>query len=342
MPKPVEGVVRVLLIGSGGISRAHVNGFIKHKDKIRIVAMCDVVEGNLKSRSEQLVAGGHPAPRTFADWKTALREMGPEIDAVDICLPHHLHAPAILDACAAGKHVLCEKPMCMTLAEAETILSAVKSSGVTYMSAHNQLFMPCVREAKKMLDSGVLGRLYLIRSVDCFRGNPSGFAGSWRSKLATQGGGELIDTGYHPTYRMLHLAGTPIVPGSVRSTMGQYHIPMEGEDTAAVQVRFQSGAIGEVFTSWAMPVPHGMHQIHVVGEKGQLFGSNEKLFHLPAGAREPAQYVYDNVDTFVEEISHFADVLREGKAPLHGPAEGRAVLEVILKAAENAAGWPKL
>lgn len=343
MPAKPSAPVRVALIGAGGISRAHGAGFLQHKDKIRVVALCDVADANLKARTDQLAPTGHPAPRTFSDWKVALKEMAGEIDAVDICLPHHLHAPAILDAVAAGKHVLCEKPMCMTLAEADQILAAVKASGITYMSAHNQLFMPCVREARRMLADGTLGKVYYVRSADCFRGNVAGFASSWRAKLAYQGGGELIDTGYHPTYRMLHLA-TAAGSGfgqvkAVRATMGRFHLTIEGEDTATVQVRFASGTIGEILTSWAMPLPYGMHQIHIVGENGQLFGTDNSLYHLPLGAKEPALYVYPAVDTFAEEIGHFADCLLEGKPPLHGPEEGKAVLELIIQATENAQGW---
>lgn len=341
------GVVRVGLIGCGGISGAHGNGFIRHKDKIRVAAVCDIADEAIKRRTDQLSQTQHPTPKAFKDWKVMLKEMGGELDAIDICLPHHLHAPAILDALAAGKSVLCEKPMCMTLAEADSILSAVRASGKTYMSAHNQLFMPCVREARKRLDDGLLGRVMYVRSVDCFRANGEGFRGTWRSKLATQGGGELIDTGYHPTYRMLHLGGQGGGGQggaigrvtAVRGTMARFAMPIEGEDSAAVQVRFDHGAIGEILTSWAMNVPAGMWQIHVVGEKGQLFGSENELHYLPAGATTAATYKLPGVDTFVEEIAHFAECVRDGKKPMHGPEEGKAVLEVILKATESAAGW---
>src|SRR2546421_1252789 len=131
MAKSVSGVVRVALIGSGGISAAHGNGFLKHRDKIKCVALCDVSQENLKKRSEQLadVGGGG---MQFSDWNVMLKEIGGEVDAVDICLPHHLHAPAILDAAAAGKHIICEKPMCMNVGEADRIADAVKKSGVTY------------------------------------------------------------------------------------------------------------------------------------------------------------------------------------------------------------------
>lgn len=339
MSKTVSGVVRVGLIGSGGISAAHGKGFIAHKDKIKVVAMCDVLQDNLNKRAEQLkdVGGGG---RQFADWKVMLKDMGGEIDAVDICLPHHLHAPSILDSAAAGKHIICEKPMCMSLAEADQIASAVGKAGVTYMSAHNQLFMPVVQEAKRMIDQGQLGKIHWLRSQDCFRaggegGNP--FKGSWRANLKTQGGGELIDTGYHPSYRLLYLAGAPAQ--SIHGQMGRYVQAIEGEDTASVQVRFGNGVIGEILTSWAFALPHGTHHIHIVGENGQLFGSNNSLYHLPKGATEPTKKDFDAVDTFVAEIGHFADCLREGKRPIHGVEEGRAVLELILKASESAGSW---
>ncbi|HYO08695.1 MAG TPA: Gfo/Idh/MocA family oxidoreductase [Tepidisphaeraceae bacterium] len=339
MPRKVDGVVRVALIGSGGISAAHAKGFIAHADKIRCVALCDVSPENLKKRNEQLapVGGGG---RQFADWKVMLREMGGELDAVDICLPHHLHAPAILDAAAAGKHVLCEKPMCMDLAEADRIAEAVRRAGVTYMSAHNQLFMPVVREAKRLVDAGEIGRVLWLRSQDCFRAGGEGgdpFRGSWRASLKTQGGGELIDTGYHPSYRLLHLAGSPAI--KVHGTFGRFAQRIEGEDTASVQVRFASGAIGEILTSWAFPLPHGTHHIHVMGERGEIYGSSDTIYLLVRGEAEPARREFEPVDTFVAEIEHFADTLRAGRRPIHSVEEGRAVLELILRASQSAQGW---
>ncbi len=341
MPKKVNGVVRVALIGSGGISAAHGKGFIKYKDKIQCVALCDVSEDNLTKRSEQLkdVGGGG---KKFKDWKVMLKEIGGEVDAVDICLPHHLHAPAILDGAAAGKHILCEKPMCMSLAEADQIAAAVKKADVTYMSAHNQLFMPVVQEAKWMIDAGEIGKVLWLRSQDCFRAGGEGgdpFKNSWRANLKTQGGGELIDTGYHPSYRLLYLAGAPAV--SIQAQMGRFAQKIEGEDTASVQVRFANGVIGEILTSWAFPLPHGTHHIHIMGEKGEIFGSSDTLYHLPRGGKEATKREFAPADTFAEEIGHFADCLREGKRPIHSHEEGRAVLELILNATKSAEGWQK-
>ena len=331
----INGKVRLAIIGTGGISRVHADGVLAYRDKIECTALCDIHAGRLQARSEQL--GGVSA--LYRDWRKMLAEAGDTIDAVVICLPHHLHASAILDAAAAGKHILCEKPMCLNLAEADQIAAAVKRSGVTYMSAHNQLFMPAVQEAKRMIAAGELGQIRWLRSQDCFKASVAGFRGTWRAKLKYQGGGELIDTGYHPSYRLLHLAGSPVI--GVRSSMGRYLQEIEGEDSASVQVRFANGAIGEILTSWAYSNPHGSHQIHVIGDKGEVFGSGNELNVLPAGFSQPAVKRFRDTTTFTLQMEHFADSLRNGTRPIHSFEEGRAVLEVILAAAEDARGWQK-
>jgi len=331
--------IKLAIIGAGGISGAHAGGILKHQDKVECVALCDVSEANLEARSKQL--GNNPA--RFNDWKKMLAEMGDKIDAVDICLPHHLHAQAIFDAAAAGKHILCEKPMCINLEEADRIVAAVKKAGIIYMSAHNQLFTPAVQEIKRMIDEGAVGKVRWIRSQDCFLagGGAAGgaFKGAWRANLKFQGGGELIDTGYHPSYRLMHLAGADIA--AIRGTMGRFEQLIEGEDTASVQVRFANGVIGEIFTSWAFSRPYGTHDLHVIGDLGEIFGSGSQLYYLPRGFKTPSEKILREADTFSDQMGHFADCLLKGAKVPHGPEEGREVLKIILKASENAEGWQK-
>ena len=335
MAAKVKGTIRVAIIGPGGISQAHGRGYLKHADKIKVVALCDINAENMKKRAQQL--GG--VDRQFDDWKKMLKDLKDQIDAVDICLPHHLHAPAILDSAAAGKHIICEKPMCMSLKEADAIAKAVEKAGIAYMSAHIQLFMPVVREAKRMIEAGELGRIYWLRSQDCFIVAGSRQKWAWRADIKCQGGGELIDTGYHPTYRMLHLIGAE--PVDVKAQMGRLNNEIDGEDMASVSLRFANGAIGEIFTSWAINLPHDSYQIHVIGEKGEIFGSNDTLYVKPKGYQQPARRDFTPVDTFEAEIGHFAECLRDGKRPMHSVEEGRQVLDVILKAAQSAEGWQK-
>ena len=96
--------LRLALIGAGGISKQHAEG-IRTTPGLRCVAICDVRDELSRDRDRQI---GHQA-QLFADWRTMLKELGSELDAVIVCLPHALHAQAILDCAAAGKHVLCEK-----------------------------------------------------------------------------------------------------------------------------------------------------------------------------------------------------------------------------------------
>jgi predicted dehydrogenase len=123
--------------------------------------------------------------------------------------------------------------------------------------------------------------------------------------------------------------------------MGRFLQKIEGEDTASVQVRFANGVMGEILTGWAFTLPWGTHQFHVVGEKGEIFGSNNTLYHLPRGFSEPAKKNLPSANTFEAEIGHFADCLRSGSRPIHSVEEGRAVLDLILQAAHSAEGWQK-
>ena len=328
--------VRLAIIGAGGISGQHANGILAISDRAECVALCDVSEDNLRARNEQL--GGRC--RLFTDWNRLLSEMGDGLDAVDICLPHHLHGAAIVASARAGKDVLCEKPLCTSLTEANEIVDVVRSTGVLYQSAHNQLFIPCVAEAKKRLVAGEIGEVRWLRSQDCFLAKSADFAGKWRASLKTQGGGELIDTGYHPTYRLLYLAGSEVT--GVRASMARFVQPIEGEDTASVQVRFASGAIGEILTSWALNLPFGSHQIHVIGSRGQIFGSQNKLWVLADGQTEPRPLEFPAVNTFNAQIADFVSRVRSRERPIHSVKEGRTVLEVITRATEDAEGWQKL
>jgi predicted dehydrogenase len=325
--------IKLALIGAGDIAKVHIQGVLAHSDKVTCVALCDISAENLAHCAAKFPS----KPNCYQDWHEMLSQEA-ELDAVIIALPHHLHAPAILAAATSGKHILCEKPMCMNLAEADEILAAVRNAGIIYMSAHNQLFTPVVREAKRLLDEGFIGQLRWLRTQDCFVADAQSMANTWRGRLASQGGGELIDTGYHPSYLLLYLADA--TPVTVHCNMSRFHMNIEGEDTASVTVRFDSGVLGEVLTSWAMPLPYGSHSIHLMGDKGELFGSGDVLFFRPTGFQEPARLNLNPIaSTYTEELAHFVDCLQQGKKPLHGPEDGKAVLELILRATESAAGW---
>ena len=319
-------MLKVGMIGCGGIAQAHAAGWLTLGNKAVVTAVSDVVD-----ESTRVMAQRFGGASTYSDYRELVRD--PDVDAVDICLPHHLHREAIVAAARAGKHVICEKPLCLSLAEAEEIDGAVRASGVTMMCAHNQLFDPAVQKAREMIAEGALGKIFMVRTCDCFRHTKPLSEWGWRASAKTMGGGCLIDTGYHPSYLLLNLAGSE--PVEVSAVGGRYHIhTLEGEDSALVIVRFANGAMGEVLTSWAWEWPEGSWQFQIIGEKGQLFGRGRKILHKPIGW-QPATLELGQRNNFAAELEHFTDCLAEGKRPVNTNVEGTAVLKLILGAYES-------
>jgi predicted dehydrogenase len=318
--------VRVGLIGGGGIAGEHIKGYLAHSDKLTVTAVADAVPETAERRAEQL---GATAYTDFAELVT-----DPNVDAVDICLPHHLHKAAIVAAARAGKHILCEKPLCLSPKEAVEVQAAVAESGVTLMCAHNQLFMPAVAKAKELLEAGAIGTVYEVRTTDSFFNDFDPANMGWRASAKTSGGGELIDTGYHPTYLMLHLAGG--APVDATALLSTHRLTfMEGEDSAQVLIRFDNGVVGHLVTSWAYEPAPVTERFSAVGELGSISSDGTSLtLSLRDGASET--FEFEPVETFVAEIGHFADSLINGTRPLHTEKEGIEVLGIILAAYEGA------
>lgn len=320
--------IKVGLVGCGGIAEQHVKGYLKlPREEAQITAVCDVVEKNVQQRSQEV--GGVP---TYSDFNVLVKEA--DVDAVDICLPHHLHKDAIVAAANAGKHVICEKPLCLTLEEADAVDKAVKENGVTLMCAHNQVFMPGVQKVKELLAEGVFGKVYELRTTDSFYHNFDPNTIGWRSQRKTMGGGELIDTGYHPSYLLLYLAGS--TPVEVTAMLSKHRLSfMDGEDSAQVLVRFADGSVGNIVTSWAYEPTANTEKFSLVAERGYAYSHGGDLHYKIRGS-EPVTVKLGWVNGFEQEIAHFITCLREGRKPVQTEVDGINVLKVILGAYASA------
>jgi predicted dehydrogenase len=318
------------IIGCGGISNGHARGWIANSDRAKVVAVADVAAEAAQTRAAQV--GG---AKIYADFHELLHD--PDVDAVDICLPHHIHKAAAVAAAEAKKHILIEKPLCLDLDEAKEIEAAVEASGITLMCAHNQVFMESVQQIKPRIEDGLIGDVYWIHSADCFLSRPfirTGSAalashgpGTWRSKRELMGGGELIDTGYHPTYRLLYLAGSKAT--TVSALLTNHRLPqLDGEDTAQVMVTFENGSTGQILSSWAMNLPSG-YMIHVVGDRGTLSAGPGRIEFKANGMDRPAVRELEVPDTFTREIEHFIGALEKGETPVQSLADGIATLRLI-------------
>lgn len=332
--------LKVGIIGAGGIARQHGIAWRSNAPRGEIVAIADVSEARARAIADTYTDG---RARLYDGIAALLAD--PDVDAVDICLPHNLHTEAIVAAARAGKAILCEKPLCTTLDDAAKIDAALRESGVTFMMAHNQLFQPSLIEARRLLGAGSLGKPYLFRSMELFQnraalGVPTALAlppgespWAWRSDPQRMGGGELLDTGWHGTYRLLALADDR--PVEVWATLARFFLPdLPSEDTGLIVVRFASGAIGEMLTTWAFASVNAW-QFEVMGELGSIAGGGPRTLHQVHTWPAPAERVADPVHTFTAEVTHFLDVVQHG-APNLAPFETGARVLQLTKAAYRA------
>jgi predicted dehydrogenase len=318
---------RVGIIGAGGIAGVHGEAYALMPEAVRVTAVSDIDPRAAEALSGKLGA------TAYEDYHAILAT---DVDAVDICLPHHLHAEAAIAAAQAGKHILCEKPLCTTPEEAARVREAVAAAGVTLMCAHNQLFLPAVVAAKKIIAEGKLGDVYEVRTNDAFRTTMTAESAGWRATTATAGGGELIDTGYHPSYLLLHLAGGQ--PTQVTAMLANHVLDfLDAEDSAQVLVRFDNGVVGNIATSWAYQPPADTERFAVFGSRGSLRGGGEWL-SVETGDGGARTQRFPAVDTFAAEIAHFVHCVSTGERPLHTEAEGSVVLDLIMGAYRSAAG----
>jgi predicted dehydrogenase len=325
-----DGRIRIGIIGSGSIAGAHLDGYLQAPDAVAVTAVADIDPEHARERADR--AGG---AEVFLDYREMLASS--QVDAVDICLPHHLHADAIVAAAEAGRHVLCEKPLCLTLAEADRVQRAVSDAGITLMCAHNQLFLPPVVAARELLQKGILGRVYQARTTDSFYNDFDPNTMGWRGHRSTSGGGELIDTGYHPTYLLLHLIDSE--PLEVIAMLSRHRLAfMEGEDSAEVLVRFADGSVGTLTTSWAYEASGCTEKFSVIGEAGSMWSDGQALFHKPRDG-EVVQLVDPpgrEIETIGLSVLDFVACLRDGRRPINTEIEGINVLKVILGAYASA------
>ena len=240
--------IRVGVIGLG-MGRHHVRNFLASPD-VEAVYACDIDAGRLQSVVE---LHGLTTP-TYADYRKMLADDA--IDAVSVCLPNRLHAPVTIAALRAGKHVMCEKPMATTVAEARRMVAEATKADRLLMMHFNQRFSPEGQFLKSLIDTGELGEIYV---ATCHWIRRRGIPGrnTFYTK-ATSGGGALIDIGVHILDLAMWYMGHPepvAVTGCTYSNFGPALDPaFDVDDHAHAFVRFANGASLSLETSWASHV----------------------------------------------------------------------------------------
>lgn len=332
--------VKVGLIGSRFISTIHAESLARCA-AAEMLAVASPTPGNAEA-----FAAAHGIPHHFTDYHDLLAMDA--LDMVVIGIPNDLHCEAVVAAARAGKHIVIEKPFCLSLAEADAMLAAARSANVKLMYAEELCFAPKYVRLKQLLDSGALGEPTLIKQSEKHDGPHAPHF--W--DVERSGGGVLMDMGCHAIEFFRWMLGRPPVK-SVYAQLGtQVHAgKTAGDDNALLIVEFENGVIGLAEESWTKL--GGMDdRAEVHGSKGVayadlLHGNSIETFSLEgydyavekAGTTSGWSFtIYEEAYNygFHHEMAHFVDCVQNDKPPLVTGEDARAVLEILFAAYASA------
>jgi len=334
--------LRVGFIGSGDIAGLQLRRFAERRD-VDVVAFADVHSETLAQRQ-----AAHPHASIYTDFKHMLRDE--TLDAVSVCTPNRFHAEPTIAALRAGCHVLCEKPMAMTLAEARRMYRAAQSSGQTLVIGFQYRLDPRTRYLRRMYDEGAFGKV-LFGRVQALRRRGIPNWGDFGRK-AMSGGGPLIDIGVHALEMAHYTMGSP-QPVSASADMFTYlgnqpssdvaslwagwdYQTYDVEDLAIGRVRFDNGAVLHVEAAYAAHIPQrSLMNFQLMGERGGAtwepcaFHTDEAghmVDKTPAwlGATDFNSVFLSKVDAFVEHLLY--------DAPCAAPAGDGVMVQAMLNA----------
>ncbi len=340
--------IRFALIGCGKITERLALPQLKLCEDAEIAALVDI-----RREIARHWAGiyGVDKSRVWTDWRRMLREA--EVDAVAVNVPNVLHAEIATGALQAKKHVIVEKPMAISLAEADTMIEAASRNGRYLMVEQTQRFDPMHEVAREVLRAGVLGELTYV-SGEIGHAGPEYWSGTrqnWFIDKRQSGGGVLMDIGIHLADLLRWLSGKEIA----RVCCHAAHLKpdLEVEDSALALLEFKDGTLGSLRASWATQPYRFSTQIE--GRHGMLrveFGATHPVVvklckregdpnyplgedfhpHIPPRSQVRGAYPYF-VSCIVNKVS-----------PSPSGQEGRAALEIILAAYESlrTGGWVDL
>jgi predicted dehydrogenase len=337
--------LQVGIVGVGGIGRdQHLPGWAA-VPFAEVVAAADLSEEALKRYCEFL-----PPARRFRDWHNLVAL--DELDIIDVCTPNRTHAPIAMAALAAGKHVLCEKPLATTAAEARAMVEAARKSGRLLMVAQHLRFEPCSRQIKALIDAGMLGEIYYARAQWLRRRMVPPRTTFIERRLS--GGGPALDVGVHVLDLAYWLLGAP-EPLSVAAFTDDrlaHREDLSGvwgnwdrdrfdvEDFAVGFVRFANGACLVLESSWlAFQAERELIRVQGFGERGG--------FVWPDGlvVGETNRVPWDmrlsetpKVQPHHEEILQFALAIRDGlpnPVPLEEALAVIRILEAVYRSGQE-------
>jgi predicted dehydrogenase len=319
--------LRVGVLTCGAIvTKGHLPGFAAlGRDLVDVVAFQSRSASTAEAACAQWGSG-----EGVAAWEDVLAR--DDVDAVDICAPNSMHAALAIAAASAGKHVLVEKPVATSVADADAMIAAARSAGVVLMAAHNLRFAAPYAAAARAVADGMVGEVVGAR-VAMGHGGPEGWTrdAGWFRDPSLAGGGALLDLGIHVADLVRAVTGLEVdgVSAFVRR-------PSDGavEESGTAALSFANGAIGSLSASWSVRGSQD-HQLLVHGTEGTLTVERGACVVRPARGGE--KVTVDAPSPPPDLLRNFVETCLGTAAPIVGPTDGREALAIIEAAYRSAA-----
>lgn len=254
--------MKLAILGSGFISRFYADSLVAQRRKDTIVSVYSRSEDNAKK-----FADDYGVPHYSTSIKDCVSH--PEVEAVIIGLSNDMHLPAVLEAAAAGKHVLCTKPLGRNAAEALQMLSAVENAGVTGGYLEDLCYTPKFLKSLAAVQNGSIGDVIWTKSRETHPGPHS----DWFWDKEKSGGGAMIDLGCHCVEISRNFIGKNVKPVEVMCWADTRVHPIDAEDNAIGLVKYENGAIGQFEVSWTFRGGMDLRD-EVMGTEGTIWANN--------------------------------------------------------------------
>lgn len=335
--------IRFGIVGCGVIAPTHARS-IAELPGAELVAVCDVV-----AEKAQALARNY-STRVYTDYQELVRQ--DDVDVVCVLTPSGAHADIGIAAAQAGKHVIVEKPIDVTLERADALINACRKAGVKLCSISQHRFDPAVVALKKAVVENKLGPLNFGGShTKWYRSQEYYDSGDWRGTWALDGGGALINQSIHYVDLLQYIMGPVEELSAYCATRA--HQRIEVEDIAVASIKFRSGAVG-MLEGNTSAYPGFCARLDIYGTDGSVIIENDQVSAWELRCGEPCPVTPENTGfiggTSSKDIWHLAhrrqiadmmDAIREDREPLVNGEEGRKPLQIVLAVYESSrAGKP--
>ena len=336
------------VLGAGGIAlRKTIPGMLRARN-CRLAAVMD--PANLDR-----VTAAFPAARAYERERDLLDD--PQVEAVYIASPANCHARQIVAAAEAGKHVLCEKPLCLSVAEAKRAVASCRRQRVFLQEGYMMKFHAAHAWIKEAIDAGRLGKIVSMRAqLSCWYPK---IAGAWRQSPRTGGGGALIDMASHLFDLLEHFAG-PVRRVAART--GNLVQDYASEDASTTLLEFASGALGTVDCFYCIPDEASRTRLEIYGSCGAvlaegtigqgsggrleaIFGPGDAAYDTGQSKDAAAKFrrvSYPKINPYTAECSYFADCILAGRGPEINDGRNALRMMRLIEAAYRSARTKKM